>query len=79
MATHGTVKPFNEQSDDWPTYIEHLQHYFIANDVLEVSKNCSILYTYSLRCNDVQADTQLSTGQLGFQVIRGYGETHQRL
>ena len=45
MATHGTVKPFNEQSDDWPTYIERLQHYFIANDVQEEAKKHSILFT----------------------------------
>ena len=45
MATHGTVKPFNAQSDDWPTYIERLQHYFIANDVEEESKKRSILLT----------------------------------
>ena len=45
MATHGTVKPFNEQSDDWPTYIERLIHYFIANDVQEEAKKRSILLT----------------------------------
>ena len=45
MATHGTVKAFNEQSDDWPSYIERLQHYFIANDVQEEAKKRSILLT----------------------------------
>ena len=43
MSTHGSVKNFNPQSDDWPTYIERLEHYFVANDVTEAAKKRSIL------------------------------------
>ena len=45
MATHGTIKTFNPQVDDWPTYIERLQHYFVANDVEDADKKRAILLT----------------------------------
>lgn len=45
MATHGSVKAFNSASDDWETYEERLQHYFIANDVNDAAKKRSILLT----------------------------------
>ncbi|ETW97248.1 MAG: hypothetical protein ETSY2_44955 [Candidatus Entotheonella gemina] len=45
MATHGTIKPFNSQVDDWPTYIERLQYYFVANDVNDAEKKRAILLT----------------------------------
>ena len=43
MATIGSVKNFNPQVDDWPTYIERLDHYFLANDVKDDAKKRSIL------------------------------------
>jgi len=45
MAMHRTVKNFNLKSDDWPTYIERLQHYFVVNDTLDAGKKQSILFT----------------------------------
>ena len=45
MATHGTINTFNPQVDDWPTYIERLQHYFVANDVEDADKKRAILLT----------------------------------
>ena len=45
MATHGTLKDFNTQADDWPTYIERLEHYFTVNDVTEAAKKRAILLT----------------------------------
>lgn len=45
MATHGTVEPFNSATDDWPTYVERLQHYFVANGVEDDAKQASILLT----------------------------------
>ena len=35
MATHGAVGPFNADREDWSSYIERLQQYFIANKVKE--------------------------------------------
>ncbi len=45
MATHGTMKQFNPQVDDWPTYVERLQYYFVANDVDVDAKKRAILLT----------------------------------
>ena len=45
MATHGTIKQFNPQVDDWPTYVERLQYYFVANNVDDAAKKRAILLT----------------------------------
>ena len=45
MATHGTIKTFNPQVDDWSTYEERLKHYLIANYVQDAGKKQSILLT----------------------------------
>ena len=45
MATHGTIKQFNLEVDDWPTYIERLQHYFVANNLDAAKKKWAILLT----------------------------------
>ena len=45
MATHGSMKAFNAQVDDWSIYVERLQHYLIANDVTDAGKKRSILLT----------------------------------
>ena len=45
MAAHGTMKQFNPQVDDWPTYVERLQYYFVANDVDDDAKKRAILLT----------------------------------
>ncbi|KAM7284440.1 uncharacterized protein ISCGN_001534, partial [Ixodes scapularis] len=33
MATLGRIEPFDEAGTDWPTYIERLDQFFVANDV----------------------------------------------
>ena len=43
MAMHGTVSQFNPAKDGWTTYIKHLNHYFITNDVDSEDKKRSIL------------------------------------
>ena len=45
MATHGTMKAFNAQVDEWPIYVEWLQHSFVANDVMDAGKKRSLLLT----------------------------------
>ena len=35
MATHGSMKAFNPQAEDWCTYEQRLKHYFIANGVTD--------------------------------------------
>ena len=40
-----TMKPFNSKVDDWATYMERLQYYFVANDVNDLAKKRAILLT----------------------------------
>ena len=47
MATCGSMKAFNPQSEDWCTYEQRLKHYFIANGVTEAGRKRSILLTVS--------------------------------
>ena len=35
MATLGTVEPFDPESDDWPTYAERLEQFFLANRITD--------------------------------------------
>ena len=35
MATLGTVEPFDPESDDWPTYSERLEQFFLANRITD--------------------------------------------
>ena len=43
MAAHGKVGAFNEAAESWPSYIERLGHYFVANDVKDSNKKRAIL------------------------------------
>ena len=43
MTEHGTTTPFDSTLEDWTTYVEHLQMYFIANDIANDSKMQAIL------------------------------------
>ena len=33
MATHGSLGEYLAGQDDWPTYLERVEEYFVANDV----------------------------------------------
>ena len=39
---HGSVGPFDSSSEDWSSYAERLQQYFIANDVADEDKKRAI-------------------------------------
>ena len=43
MAVHGSVGEFLGVGAEWPSYIEHLEFYFAANDVWENAKQRTIL------------------------------------
>ena len=43
LATHGTVSQYQQSKETWATYVERLNHYFIANDVADEGKKRSIL------------------------------------
>ena len=62
MPVHGRVECFDPATDDWSTYVERLEHYFIANDIITKAKRRSTLLTvagpevYSLACDLVAPD-----------------------
>lgn len=44
MATNiGTIETFNENVEDWPTYVERVELYFEANDIPESKKTPALL------------------------------------
>ena len=43
--SHGSFKNFNPKFDDWKIYVERLNYYFVANDVVDADKKRSILLT----------------------------------
>ena len=43
MAAHGKVGTFNESVESWPSYIERLGHYFVANNMKDANKKAAIL------------------------------------
>ena len=38
MAAHGKLEPFQAGQEDWESYEEHLQQYFVANDIENAAK-----------------------------------------
>ena len=55
VGFHGAIVAFDPANDDWSEYVERLEHYFTANDIVEGDKQSTILLnavgasTYRLR------------------------------
>ena len=45
MAMDEMPSQFDKEQDEWPSYIEWLDHYFLANDIEDAGKKRSILLT----------------------------------
>ena len=43
MATIGNIEAFDETLEDWQTYVERLEQFFIANDVGNDKKVSTLL------------------------------------
>ena len=43
MTTHGQIGEFNSQREDWMSYLERLEEYFITNDIKSAKKKKAIL------------------------------------
>ena len=39
MAAHGKLEQFHVGQEDWESYEERLQQYFVANDIVEAKKH----------------------------------------
>ena len=47
MATHGVLDSFEPKKEDWESYTEQLEQYFVANDVQVAAKQRAILLSVS--------------------------------
>ena len=53
----GKLEEFDTANgDDWVQYIEHMEHYFLANDITDAAKQCLILIS--------------SMGQKAYRILR---------
>ena len=43
MEHHGATSPYDPTQEDWMTYIEHLEMYFLTNEIWEAAKKRGIL------------------------------------
>ena len=43
MATHGKIGESNSRREDWMSYSERLEEYFVANDIKSAKKKKAIL------------------------------------
>ena len=41
----GLLEPFDACTDDWNSYVERLEQYFIVNDIVDVKKKVAICLT----------------------------------
>ena len=81
MAQHRSVPEFHPSNEDWVSYTKHVQHYFIANDVMVEEKKCSILlfqwwgndlqaYPEFSRCRQTQSNLSQGPGKARAGVLR---------
>jgi hypothetical protein len=61
MATHGSLSPFDPSTEDWTSYTQRMNYYFVANEVADGAKKRSILLsacgpTYKIIRNLVEED-----------------------
>ena len=63
MATHGTLSAFEPSTNNWRSYTDQLNYYFVANDVTTDKKKVAILLaacgqlTFKTISSLVDADT----------------------
>ncbi|XP_075335633.1 uncharacterized protein LOC142396605 [Odontesthes bonariensis] len=79
MSTVGTLSEYVETDGDWVEYVERLQHFFVANDINDHSKQRSVLLsvcgakTYKLIRN---LASPRKPGDLSFQDIVKLVQNH---
>ena len=49
MSLHGTLSSYDPTKESWSIYIEQLNQYFIANDVVDATKKRDILLSACVR------------------------------
>ena len=43
MASIGQIREFDASVEDWPTYVERLELYYLANDIKDEKKKACLL------------------------------------
>ena len=43
MTLIGSISEFNESEEDWPTYVERLELYWVAKDIKDGKKKACLL------------------------------------
>ena len=43
MVTHGSIVQFDQDKEEWTSYVERLNYYLIANEITDDAKKCAIL------------------------------------
>ena len=41
-ATFGKVEEFDSKKEEWSQYVEKLQHFFVANDIVDAEKKGAV-------------------------------------
>ena len=41
-ATFGKVEEFDYKKEEWSQYVERLQHFFVANDIVDAEKKGAV-------------------------------------
>ena len=77
MAKHGSIGEFDRSQEDWVSYCEQLEQYFVANDVKNADKQRAILL--SVWCIDVPTDPEFGgTEQANRQNVHRICQVSQR-
>ena len=64
VVSFGKLEEFNTANgDDWVQYIKCMEHYFLANEITDASKQCSILIS--------------SMGQKAYKILRNMFRSKQ--
>ena len=45
VATFGTIGEFQAEEKYWTRYVEQMQHYFTANDIMSAEKQRSLIFS----------------------------------
>jgi len=50
-ATFGRVEEFDSKKEEWSQYMERLQHFFVANDIVDAEKKRAVFLIGGWSCH----------------------------
>jgi hypothetical protein len=75
MPTHGKIDPFVPNQDSWTSYIERLEHYFVANDTAAGKKKSVLLTVCGLATFEL-AKSLVQPADKSYEQIRDILKAH---